>query len=102
MLAQIGGIPGEVEVRSKEETEIAERDEPHVGRKEDSFPGSRKLRYGGLLDGSVGIDAADAGKLRAIDAVMILRKITIKKAEANRPHNTQRAENVKNRSPAER
>src|SRR5260370_37861022 len=99
MLAQIGGITGEVEVRSKEETEIAERDEPHVGRKEDSFPGSRKLRYGGRLDGSVGIDAADAGKLRASDAVMILREITIKKGEANRPHKNQRAQKVKKRTP---
>ena len=101
MLSQIGRIPGEVEVRSKEEAEIAERDEPHVGREEDLFPGSGELRDGRRFYGSVLVDASDAGQFGAIDASVILGNIAVEKGESNRPHNAQRAEDVKNRAPTE-
>src|SRR6266705_4888298 len=101
MLAQIGGIPGEVEVRSKEEAEIAEGDEPQIGLEENSLPGSGELGGGRRLYASVRLEAADAGQFRAIDAFVILGKVAIKQAEGHGPHNAQRAEDVKNRAPTE-
>src|ERR1700686_1308876 len=101
MLAQIGWIPGQVEVRSKEKAEIAERDEPHVGREEDVFPGSGEVADRGRLNGSIRVDATDAGQLHWIDAFVILGKVAVEKTEGNRPHNAQGAENVENCAPSE-
>src|SRR2546427_13230644 len=99
MLSQIGGIPGEVEVRSKEEAEIAERDEPHVGREENSLPGSPELGDGRRLYASVRVEAAEAGQFRAIDAVVVLGKVAIKQPDGHGRHKRQRAERVKQSAP---
>src|SRR5580692_4779808 len=101
MFPQISWIPRQVEVRSKEKAEIAERDEPHVGRKKNSFPGSREPCDGRRLNGSIRIDAADAGQLHTIDTFVVLRKIAVEKVEGNRPNNTQRSENIENCAPSE-
>src|SRR5438309_713793 len=102
MLPEVSGVPGEVKIRSKEETEIAQGDEPHVQRKEDLFPGSGELSDGRRFYVSASVEAADAGQFRAIHAFVIFGEVPIKKIEGNRPHDAQRAEDVKNGAPAER
>ena len=39
------------------------------------------------LDVSIRRNATDAGQLRAIDALVVLGKVAVEKAEANRPDN---------------
>src|SRR5258708_2903698 len=100
MFSQIGWIPRQVEVRSKEKAEIAERDEPHVGREEDLFPGSGEPGGRKRLDSSIRIDASDAGQFHAVDAFVVLGNIAVEEAEDNRPQHTQGAENVENCAPS--
>src|ERR1700674_5035 len=100
MFSQIGWIPRQVEVRSKEKAEVAERDEPHVGREEDLFPGSREPGDGRRLNGSIRVDASDAGQFHPIDAFVVLGNVAVEEAEDNRPHNAQGAENVENGAPS--
>src|SRR5882672_8464136 len=101
MLAQISWIPRQVEVRSKEKAEIAERDEPHVGRKQDVFPGSGEPRDGRRINGSIRVEATDAGQFHRIAALVILGKVAVEKTEGNRPHDSQGAEYIENRAPSE-
>ena len=46
VFAQVSRIPGQIKIGPKEETAISERDEPHVRRAEDAFPGHGLLRSG--------------------------------------------------------
>src|SRR5579863_6539574 len=101
MLSQIGWIPRQVEVRSKEKAEIAERNEPHVGREEDLFPGSGEPADRRRLYGSIRVEASDAGQFHPIDAFVVLGNVAVEDAENNRPHNAQGAENVENCAPSE-
>ena len=66
-----------------------------------SFPGSGELRDGRRLNGSIRVDATDAGQFHRIDAFVILGKVAVENAEGNRPHNAQGAENVENCAPSE-
>src|ERR1700674_4896706 len=101
MFSQIGWIPRQVEVRSKEKAEIAERDEPHVGREQDLFPGSGEMANRRRLNGSIRVGASDTGQFHPIDAFVVFGNVAVEDAEGNRPHNAQGAENVENCAPSE-
>src|SRR5579863_272694 len=101
MFSQISRIPRQVEVRSKEKAEVAERNEPHVGREEDLSPGSGETGIGGRHDGSIRVDASDARQFHRIDAFVVLGKVPVENTEGNRPHDAQGAENVENCAPSE-
>src|SRR3984957_6821370 len=100
MFSQIGWIPRQVEIRAEEKAEISERDEPHVGRRKDFFPGRREPRDGRRINGSIWADAPNESQLHPIDAFVVLRKVMVEKAEGNRPQHTQGTENVENRPPS--
>src|SRR5579872_2589999 len=101
MLPQVGWVPRQVEVRPEEKTEVAERDEPHVGREENFLPGSDWPRDAEGFDRSVRVHAADARQLGAIHSFMLLGKVAVEKAEHQRPEDAERPEDVENRAPAE-
>ena len=66
------------------------------------FQGVGSSRDAQRFNSPVRLDAADAREFRAIHAFVLFGQIAVEGIECQRPHNTQRAENVKNRAPAER
>src|SRR5580693_5401363 len=100
MFSQVGWIPRQIEVRAKEKAEISERDEPHVGREKDLFPGSREPRDSRRINGSIRADASNQSQFHPIHAFVVLRKVAVEKAEGNCPKHTQGAENIENRAPS--
>ena len=97
---QIGREPGEIEIRTVEETEVAGRDEPHVLRGEDALPRHCLLFRG--MDGGVRRTAVDIGQLGLVDVGMLLRAIAVQDGKGDRPHDAQQRERIEHPAPAER
>src|SRR5580658_8241174 len=98
---QIRGVPRQIKIGSKEETTVAKRDVPHVGRAEDPLPWRGRARRIGRPNGSIRVQAADFTKLRDVHALVLFRKIPIEEGKSDGPDHAQRSENVKDRPPAE-
>src|ERR1044072_449062 len=100
MLAQVGRVPRQVEVRAEEEARVAEADPPHVRRQEDAPPRRLLLRRAERVDVPLRVDAADLRELLAVDVHVVLGPLAVEPEERHDPQEAERAEDVEHHAPA--